>query len=120
MHRFMVNIKSEVIFNGIQESYNSAQNTENFAQIRMFYACSARVYHVLINHAAPTALLHLALTRNSCGLVPHRDGCTCLEPAENISPPDTNTPPRSSFRGASTPPEFILLLFFTAWISTAV
>jgi hypothetical protein len=61
MHRFMVKIKPANIFKGVLESWNSTRNAGNFTQMRAKSASIARVYHAVINHAAPPTALYLAL-----------------------------------------------------------
>ena len=64
MHRFMVNIKSAHVFNGVLESWNLARNGKKNAKMRANNTCASRVYHAVINHAAPLTRLYPILTHH--------------------------------------------------------
>jgi hypothetical protein len=61
MHRFMVNIKVERIFNRIFEIQKSTRNAKNNAKIRALGTSGSSVYQVHINHDAPLISLHSPL-----------------------------------------------------------
>jgi hypothetical protein len=63
MHRFMVNIKVERIFNRIFEIQKSTRNAKKNAKIRAFGTSGSSVYQVRINQIEPATSLHAPLTR---------------------------------------------------------